>query len=140
MNGDLNNIIEVVKEVTGIDPRVKDGDYRGFSESKQIYIHIAKSLNYRPNEISEHISISLAQVYRHIKTFESVLQLDPRLRTITETCFFKINNMLKLDNFNYLERLMFFWDDLTIKQRSEITEIAEKHHVNNTHSNSEIYV
>ena len=48
--------------------------------------------------------------------------------------------MLKLDNFNYLERLMFFWDDLTIKQRSEITEIAEKYHVNNTHSNSEIYV
>ena len=82
MNGDLENIIAVVKEVTGIDPREK-GWYRGFSESKQIYIHIAKTLNYRPNEISEHIGISLAQVYRHIKSFESVLQLSPELRTQT---------------------------------------------------------
>ena len=140
MNGDLKNIVEVVKEVTGVDPRTRGSDYRGFSESKQIYIHIAKSLNYRPNEISEHIGVSLAQVYRHIKTFESVLQLSPELRTQTEACFFKVNNMLKLDNFDYLDRLMFFWDDLTIKQRAEITEIAEKHHVNNTHANQEIYV
>jgi hypothetical protein len=35
---------------------------------------------------------------------------------------------------------MFFWDDLTIKQRAEITEMAEKHHVNNTHAKEEIYV
>ena len=139
MNGDLNNIIEVVKEVTGIDPKDKTHFKKHF-KAKQIYVHIAKSLNYRPSEIANHIEITLAQVYKHIKTFERVSQLNPTLREQTETCWFKVNNMLKIENFNFLDRLMFFWDDLTIKQREEITELAEKHHVNNAHSKQEIYV
>jgi|TARA_R110000764_G_scaffold6457_1_gene24232 hypothetical protein len=139
MNGDLNNIIEVVKEVTGLDPKDKSCN-KAFSKSKQIYVHIAKSLNYRPSEIANHIGMSLAQVYRHIKTFERISQRNPELRSQTESCWFKVNNMLKIENFNFLDRLMFFWDDLTIKQREEITELAEKYHVNNAHAKQEIYV
>jgi|TARA_R110000850_G_scaffold231814_1_gene356689 hypothetical protein len=139
MNGDLNNIIEVVKEVTGRNP-AKKGVNKGFSRSKQIYIHIANSLNYRPSEIASHINMSLAQVYKHIKTFERASQRSPELRTQTDSCWFKVNNMLKIENFNFLDRLLFFWDNLTIKQREEITELAEKYHVNNTHAKQEIYV
>ena len=139
MNGDLNNIIEVISEVTGSDVK-NNKKYEKLSDSKQIYIHIANALNYRPSEISNHIGISLSQVYRSIKTFERILQLDPALRKQTESCWFKINNMLNVANFNFLDRLIFFWDDLTIRQREQITELAEKHHVNNTHSKDEIYV
>ena len=139
MNGDLNNIIEVVNEVCNVDIRMRNRT-RAFIDAKKIYMHIASKIGYfTQTDIGIHVGNDHAAVNHHTKSFEMILRSDPQLRKNLDTCWLKVNNILGLKNFNYKDKIMMNWKDLTIQQRKSLAEISDKYY-NENKVNEPVYV
>ena len=156
MNGDLNNIIEVVNEVCNVDIRMRNRT-RAFIEicgveirsgsrkrvvmdSKKIYMHIAVELNlFTLYDIGFHVGVNHATVLHHTRSFEFVLKSDPILRRNLEACWLRVNNILGLKNFDYRDIVMMRWKDLTIDQRKKLSLLADKYY-NQNKVNEPVYV
>ena len=140
MNGDLNNIIEVVNEVCDVDVRFTRSRIRKHINAKKIYCHISFKIGlYTMEEIGRHIGVTHATVISHVKSFEYVLIADPLLRRNLDSCWLKVNNILGLKNFDYKDRVMMNWKHLTIEQRQKLAMLSEKFTKSNT-INEQAYV
>ena len=126
MNGDLNNIIEVVNEICDVEIR-SGSRKRNIVDAKKIYFHIATELNlFVLDDIGSHVGNDHATVLYHTRSFEYILKVDPALRTNLESCWMRVRNILGLKNFDYRDRIMMHWKDLTIDQRKSLSVLADK--------------
>ena len=131
MNGDLNNIIEVVNEVFEVDIRVRTHK-RNVILGKKTYMHIAYKLGlYTLSEIGRHVGNTHATAYNHINSFEYILVADPILRRKLESCNLKIHSMFNIENPNYRDLVFMHWKELTNKQRSKIADMTKEYYDSN---------
>ena len=138
MNGDLNNIIEVVNEVFEVDIRARNRSRR-YIDAKKVYFHIGTKLLFSQAEIGIQVGVDRTLVVHHSKSFEYILMGDPILRRNLEACWSKVNSILGLKNFNYKDVVMLNWKHLTNNQRKKLSELSEKYFYANKVS-KEVYV
>ena len=130
MNGDLNNIIEVVNEVFEVDIKNRNRS-RPYVDAKKIYFHISTKLGFSQEVIGLHVGVDRSLVAHHIKSFEYILMGDPMLRRNLEACWSKVNSILGLKNFNHKDTVMLNWKHLTNEQRKNLAELSVKYYSSN---------
>jgi len=94
----LHEIINIIKEVTGVDIIKNTSRKREVTDARKIYFHLAKQLNiYSLEEIGEPLGYNHASVLYNCKECENLIQTDPS--------FYKTSERIKTECIRILSKL-----------------------------------